>query len=133
MATVRILADTVQGILDELTTLKRNISESYAQVTTSDRKQLKQSQEVRDLTEQSEMYDHLFEEEEAKIQALGGKTRAETLQEFVLLFFFVAYGVFSISLALFALAKQGTTAAAKIIFLMLFSGLLIAGIIMRYG
>jgi hypothetical protein len=133
MATVRFLADSVQPMIDELTSLKSSISESYAHLGDPTGKQLKQSQQVRDLDEQSNMYDRLFEEEEAKRQAFGVKTRAETLQEFVLLFFFIGYGVFTISMALFAMSTQGSSAAIKIVLGMLFSLLLISGILIRYA
>jgi hypothetical protein len=136
MATVRSFAERVQNSIDELTSLKSKISDSFDTVSNtnlSQKRTLKQSKESADLEQESEMYDRLFVEEEAKLQALGGRTRAETLQEFVLLFFFVGYGVFTVSMALLAMSTQGTSAALKIIGLLLFCLLLISGILIRYA
>jgi hypothetical protein len=136
MATVRSFADRVQNSIDELTSLKSKISDSYdtlSNTTLSQKRTLKQSKESNDLEQESEMYDRLFEEEEAKLQMFGGKTRAETLQEFVLLFFFVGYGIFTISMALLAMTTQGSSAALKIIGILLFCLLLISGILIRYA
>ena len=136
MATVRSFADRVQTILDELTSLKSNISDSFDRLSNtelSQRRILRQSKEANDLEQEADKYDRLFEEEEARLQIFGGKTRAETLQEFVLLFFFVGYGIFIVSMGLLAMATQGTTAALKIIGLLLFCLLLISGIMIRYA
>lgn len=136
MATVRSFAERVQNSIDELTSLKSKISDSFDTVSNtnlSQKRTLKQSKESADLEQESEMYDRLFEEEEAKFQSFGGRTRAETLQEFVLLFFFVGYGVFTVSMALLALSTQGTTEALKIVGLLLFCLLLISGILIRYA
>lgn len=136
MATVRSFADRVQTSIDELTSLKSKISDSFDTLSNtelSQRRVLKQSKESNELKEEADKYDRLFEEEEAKLQALGGKTRAETLQEFVLLFFFVGYGIFTVSMALLAMSTQGSTAALKIVGLMLFCLMLISGIIIRYA
>jgi hypothetical protein len=136
MATVRSFADRVQTILDELTSLKSNISDSFDTLSNtglSQKRVLRQSKEANDLEQEADKYDRLFEEEEVRLQALGGKTRAQTLQEFVLLFFFIGYGIFTISMGLLAMATQGTTAAVKIIAIMLFCLLLISGIMIRYA
>jgi hypothetical protein len=136
MATVRSFAERVQNSIDELTSLKSKISDSFDTLSNTDlskKRTLKQSKESSDLEKEAEMYDRLFEEEEAKLQAFGGKTRAETLQEFVLLFFFVGYGIFTVSIALLAMTTQGTTAALKIVGLMVFCLLLISGLIIRYA
>lgn len=136
MATVRSFADRVQNCIDELTSLKSKISDSYDSLSNTDvsqKRTLKQSKESNDLQQEVDMYDRLFEEEEAKLQAFGGKTRAETLQEFVLLFFFVGYGIFIVSMALLAMSTQGSTAALKIIGLLIFCLLLISGILIRYA
>jgi hypothetical protein len=122
--------------IDELTSLKSNISDSFdtlSNTTLSQKRILKQSKESNDLEQQADMYNRLFEEEEARLQAFGGKTRAQTLQEFVLLFFFVGYGIFTVSMALLAMTTQGSTASLKIVGLMLFSLLLISGILIRYA
>jgi hypothetical protein len=136
MATVRSFADRVQTSIDELTSLKSKIGDSFdtlSNTTLSQKRNLKQSNEANRLDEEAAMYDRLFEEEQVKLQGFGGKTRAETLQEFVLLFFFVAYGVFTVSMALLAMSTQGTNAALKIIGLLLFCLLLISGILIRYA
>ena len=77
------------------------------------------------------MVDKKFEEAEYKVQASGGKSRKQTLQEFVILFFFVAYAAFTVSLVLYGRALG--VSIAKIFGIMAFSLLMISGIIIRYA
>jgi hypothetical protein len=70
-------------------------------------------------------------EAQYKFQAGGGKTRKQTLQEFVILFFFVGYAFFTVSLVLYARATGGSP--GKIFGGMLFLMLIISGIIIRYA
>jgi hypothetical protein len=74
--------------------------------------------EIRDMHDEASAYDREFEEEEAASQALGGKTRMQTLQEFVLLFFFVAYGIFTASIVLNTFARGQQSEAIKIVVIM---------------
>lgn len=135
MPTVQELATRVQNLYNRITILESNISESYDKVID---RQVKgggytNEKELNDLKAEADAYDRKFEEEESKLQGLGGKTRKQTLQEFVLLFFFVAYGLFAVSLAVQAQITQGGNAALKILGAMFFAGLLITGILIRYA
>ncbi len=89
--------------------------------------------EERDVKDETRKYETLFEEEEAKLQALGGKTRKQTLQEFVLLFFWISYAVFTISVGLFTSRTQGTGAAQKIVGILVLVALVITAILIRYA
>ncbi len=135
MPSVQELATRVQNLYNRITILESNISESYDKVID---RQLKgggytNEKELNDLKAETDAYDRKFEEEESKLQGLGGKTRKQTLQEFVLLFFFVAYGLFVVSLAVQAQITQGGNSALKILAAMVFAGLLITGILIRYA
>ena len=83
------------------------------------------------LTQEAATYDRKFEEEQYKFQANGGKSRKQTLQEFVILFFFVGYALFTVSLIMYG--KTVGISTAKIFFGMLFGLLMISGIIIRYA
>lgn len=87
--------------------------------------------DIRQLNEKANTYDRQFEEEESRLQRYGAKTRKQTLQEFVILFFFVAYGILTVALALYA-NKIGAD-PVKIIALMIFIIMIIAGFIIIYA
>ena len=95
-------------------------------------------QELRDLKEEEKKYNQDFREQQAILQSKGGKSREQTLQEFVLLFFYIAFGLLAISLAVYVgiTSEDGTTPwgqIIKIIGLMVFIGMLVTGIIIRYA
>ena len=83
------------------------------------------------LNEEAATYDRKFEEEQYKFQANGGKSRKQTLQEFIIFFFFVGYALFTVSLIMYGRVVGIST--AKIFFGMLFALLMISGIIIRYA
>ena len=87
----------------------------------------------REMTDKINSYNTMFEEEEARLQALGGKTRKQTLQEFVLLFFFISYAVFTVSISLYTYRTQGGSATQKMVGTLLLLALIISGILIRYG
>jgi len=134
MTTVREFSATIQSILDEITVLRASISKSYTKKNTRDvsldNDSVSQAA-VTALTQEAATYDRKFEEEQHKFQANGGKSRKQTLQEFVILFFFVGYALFTISLIMYG--KTVGISTAKIFFGMLFALLMISGIIIRYA
>jgi hypothetical protein len=90
--------------------------------------------EIQKLKDQATNYDSQFEEEESKIQAMGGKTRKQTLQEFVLLFFYLAAVLFIVSVIVYtSITEQNgkkTTQMAIALFFILF---ITTGILIRYA
>jgi len=83
------------------------------------------------LKQQANEYDRKFEEAQYKFQVSGGKSRKQTLQEFVILFFFVGYALLTVSLILYGRAVGIST--AKIFGGMFFLIFIITGIIIRYA
>ena len=137
MTTVRQVSASVQGIIDELTILTASITNSFNNMNTrastskaQDNDILTQST-IKNLKDQADMVDRKFEEAEYKVQASGGKSRKQTLQEFVILFFFVAYAAFTISLVLYS--KATGKSVLKTLGTMAFILLIIVGIIIRYA
>ena len=129
MATVADLVSRVQTILNELTILQHKISESYDNyVKPSNKGEITLIQE--DYVSKGAMYDRLFQEKEGASQS-SRKGRAQTLQEYVLLFFFVAFAIFSISLAL--LSSSLTGKGMQVFGLMSLIIILSGALIMRYG
>jgi len=134
MTTVRQFSDTLQGLIDQLTIITANITKSYDNLNTrssSGSPDIKTQASIELLNQQAAEYDRQFEEAQYKFQASGGKTRKQTLQEFVILFFFVGYALLTVSLILYARATGGSPG---IIFGgMFFTMFIIAGIIIRYA
>jgi hypothetical protein len=131
MTTVGQLSNRIKGIMDELTIVVDSMTTSY-----NDLKNIKASVRtnnsvIENLKKQTDTANRKFEEAQYKFQASGGKSRKQTLQEFVILFFFVAYAAFTVSLILYGRALGVST--AKILGLMAFALLMISGIIVRYA
>lgn len=128
MVTVGEVKGRVDSLLETLTALKTSIINSKA---TSVNKNVLPNPEIEALKEEADTYDRKFEEEQYKFLLNGGKSRKQTLQEFVILFFFVSYALLTVSFIVFGNAMGIST--AKIFFGMLFILLMISGIILRYA
>jgi len=113
MTTVSNLAKNIQTKIQTLTTLESDIRRNL-QTTGTSSHNFHADNEISKMHEKAKGADRQFEEEEAAIQAMGGKSRMQTLQEFVLLFFFVSFGIFTLSLVLNAYVRGDQTGAAKI-------------------
>jgi hypothetical protein len=137
MTTVKQFSDTLQGLIDELTIITDSITKSYnnlntrSSATSGGSPDIKTQATIASLKQEADEYDRKFEEAQYKFQASGGKTRKQTLQEFVILFFFVGYALFTVSLILYGRAVGIST--GKIFGGMFFLFFIIAGIIIRYA
>jgi hypothetical protein len=135
--TVQSLNSAITAITGELTALKASITSSFNALPTRGGavggQDTQMKKEIADFNEKAETDDQQFVEEQARLEARGGKTRKQSLQEFVLLFFFVAYGLLAVALILLANYTGGSTQAWKTFGLMLFIVLIVAGIIIRYA
>ena len=136
--TVRELSEKVRYLYDSINVLRDSISDSYTKITTGETSAisatLKLKSQIRDLQEEADKYDTEFRKQERFIQSTGGKTRHQTLQEFVILFFYTAFVLLTVSLAVYAyITSQTWINPLKIIGLMLFIGLLTTAIILRYA
>jgi len=137
--TVGNLNMAITSIINELVVLKSNITDSYNKLATRSSsvgvgsEDINMKKQINDFNEQAATDDQQFVEEEARLQGYGGKTRKQSLQEFVLLFFFVAFGILTVALVLMTNYTSGSTQAWKTFGLMLFILLIITGIILRYA
>jgi ABC-type multidrug transport system fused ATPase/permease subunit len=132
MTSVAQLSNKVQEYITKIISVSSSITDSYNSLSKSDNGQAQQGQATIDaLNEQASTYDRKFEEEQYKFQLNGGKSRKQTLQEFVILFFFVAYAVFTVSLMLYA--KTINASVGKVFGYMTFALFIITGIIVRYA
>lgn len=136
MTSVGSLIEQMQGILNTFNTLKTTITKEFntrnaVSSTDTNSIDLTFQKEVRDMKAEASSYDREFEEEESVSQALGGKTRMQTLQEFVLLFFFVAYGIFTASIVLNTYARGQQSEALKIVGIMALLLLLVVCLIIQ--
>ena len=64
------------------------------------------------------MYDRLFQEEEFRAQQAGGKSRQQTLQEYVLLFFFISYTILLKAVFTYVHIYNGFGRATQVVFLL---------------
>jgi len=134
--TVGELNANLTSFTDELTVLTASIKDSLSSYEASGTSKsisedLTLKKEIREFKESADNYDRQFEEEETRLQAFGGKTRKQTLQEFVLLFFFVAYGLLTVAFVLYA--NQFFMDTKKILISMGFSLLAITALIITYA
>jgi hypothetical protein len=127
------LIDITRPINEKLTLLKGSITEAYDTLTTVDEKELVIKAQIDDYKKKADMYDRLFQEKEAALQRNGGRERQETLQEYCLYFFYIAYGIFILSLALFYSAGEGVGKTIPLIITSLVMLLPITGLIMMYS
>ena len=132
MVTVGEFLVRVTGLHDKLQALKANIVKSVGKLPGKKvyEDYLTQS-DIDALNEEADRYDRKFEEEQYKFLLNGGKSRKQTLQEFVILFFFVSYALLTVSFIVYGNAMDIST--VKIFFGMLFILLMISGIIIRYA
>lgn len=126
--TVREVKARVDSLINTLKTLKSSIIKSKA---SSVQNNVLPNSEIDALKEEADRYDRKFEEEQYKFLLNGGKSRKQTLQEFVILFFFVSYALLTVSFIVYGNAMDIST--VKIFFGMLFILLMISGIIIRYA
>ena len=132
MVTVGEVKARVDSLLEKLQGLKANIIKSFKNLPGFKVYGDSSTQsEIDALKEEADTYDRKFEEEQYKFLLNGGKSRKQTLQEFVILFFFVSYALLTVSFIVFGNAMDIST--AKIFFGMLFILLMISGIILRYA
>ena len=108
----------VGAIIDEVTTLKFNISDAYDTFMTSKEEDAIIRNQKNDFKEKRKMYDRLFQEEEFRAQNTNGKSRRETLQEYVLLFFFVAYSILLKAVYGYVHVYSGFGRAMQVVFLL---------------
>jgi hypothetical protein len=124
----------VSTIAEELTILEHNISESYdayaRKLTGQDDTSVQK--EITDLYTKQKGYDRQFQEKEAQFQAIGGKTRRQTLQEYTLLLFFTSYLVFASSIAIWKSVKGNPMDGAKIFGLLLLTLVPIIALMLKF-
>jgi hypothetical protein len=136
-SSVETVASRLTNMIESLTALRVNISDSYSKYKTglSGNKYIKSGEyEIQNLKQQESTFDTEFEEAEAIYQQTGGKSRKQTLQEFVLLFFFVAFGVFTASVCIYTFVlKRNVAEALKMGAVLLLLLVVIVALIIRLG
>ena len=128
--TVQGMAKQADSFVTELNVLQNKIQDSFQNLGSSP---IINSQ-IQNLNLQANIYDQQFEQEESKIQAMGGKTRAQTLQEFVLLFFYISLLLLIISITIYTFATtKNVKETLKVFGMLAFSAFIITGILMRFA
>ena len=133
MPTVAELGTRVQSIVNELISLQAKITDSYqAYIHPTNEDNI--SMEL-DYKAKAEMYDRLFQEKEGSLQqSLGPRGRAQTLQEYILTFFFVAFAIFALGVTLMTTTSTGMVAKGVQMFMLMFVISVFSGLfIIRFG
>jgi hypothetical protein len=122
----------LQGLLTKLDILQGRIKTGFAMKGTTDPSILRQGKESSEALAKSRTYDAKFLEEQSSYQK-NPKQRGQTLQEFVLLFFYVSFAIFSIAITIAAFLEDGQnyTTAAKVFGLCIVLALAITAILIR--
>jgi hypothetical protein len=121
-------------VLDEVTVLQGQIKQSLTHYKSSPVRDTSHIQsEIEKLKIEETSYNTQFEEEESKIQAMGGKTRKQTLQEFVLFFFYLSFGLFIVSVVVYMMIKETSKKATHVAIALSFLLFIITGILIRYA
>ncbi len=133
MSTIQTYLTQIQAIESNLIALKTSISEN-ASFQIQNKKMNTAAPEIRMLKEEEEKYDRKFNDANAELQTFGGKTRQQTLQEFVLLFFYISFVVVTIAITLFVYSwNQSIQEAGKVFALLLLLGFVSLGMIAKYS
>ena len=127
MTTVAKLSGGIQSIRDQIIILTRNITNNFNGLSLPKNNQ----NQVALLNQEADTYNRQFEEAEYKFISRGRKTRKQTLQEFVILFFFVSYALLTVTLVLYAKAVGGSI--PNVLIYMSVGFLASVGFIVRYG
>jgi len=131
MPTVGSLRTRITSITDELAIIISGIS--------TQAKDLSMQKEIREFKEEADTYDTQFVEEESRLSPFGKKSRKQSLQEFVLLIFYVAIALLTCALVLYSFTNVSGASAAnavgagQIFAVMCFATLVITAIIVKYA
>ena len=124
------LSTTVDLLINDFTTQSNRIAHSLknpASATNS-------AMDIAELKRQEVTADLAFREAESAAQASGWRSRSQTLQEFILTFFFTAIIVFTITLMIRSYsATQTWNEALKILAMMTLLTGIVWGILLRYA
>ena len=111
-----VLYATVQDIKANIDILESRIKDGFVLQGTTNKNPaaLQQERDLYTAKSQKGVYDAKFLEEQFPYQK-SPKKRRQTLQEFVLLFFYISLAIFSLSVTLYAFLENGQSysAAAK--------------------
>ena len=95
----------LQGIISNLDILQGRIKTGYASKGTRDPAVLRETKMSSETLAKARTFDAKFLEEQSSHQK-NPKQRGQTLQEFVLLFFYVSFAIFSIAITIAAFLED---------------------------
>ncbi len=129
--TVKTYLDRIVALDSELTYLQKSIQNSYTNKSTYN---LSQESEISNLKDQEKTFDRKFNDAQEEITTFGGKTRQQTLQECVILFFYISFIVVAIASSFFVYTTtQSIQETLKVFGLFIFIGFVSIGILIKYA
>lgn len=128
-----VIQGNIQDIRTKLDMVEGKIREAYADDISNSDAVIQQEVDLQKIKKDIQIYNAKFEEEKFPYQRSAPKKRRQTLQEFVLLFFYISFLIFSIAVTIFAFLHYGQsyTAAFNALILCIVVGLAITAILMR--
>ena len=127
-----VIQAQIQDILSNMDIVKDRIVSGYSTQGTRNPAIIQQEMELYTVKRDKNIYDAKFLEEQYQYQKTP-KQRSQTLQEFVLLFFYVSLGIFSVALIVYAFLINGQSysAAGKMLGLCIVMCLAITAILIK--
>jgi uncharacterized membrane protein YcjF (UPF0283 family) len=130
--------DTINRLIDQTTTIRDSLTTFKSKIdvkkNTFDSAQVKQQVDLNTKKNDKKIYDSKFLEEQFPYQSKS-KKRRQTLQEFVLLFFYISLAIFCIAMMINAYLENGQDywAAVKVLGLFVVIAVAITAILIRVG
>jgi hypothetical protein len=125
MVTTTELKNRITNITDEFTVLINKIKQPQASFNPEN--------EIREFENDVRKYNTAFDEAKSMQERFGGKTRKQSLQEFVLLFFYVGFLLLSTSIILYSYNVWGGPTTLKIFIIILLTFLAMTALIISYA
>jgi len=130
--------ETINKLIDQATTIRDSLHIFKSKIDDTNNKldaaQVKQQVDLNTIKNDKKIYDSKFLEEQFPYQTKT-KQRRQTLQEFVLLFFYISLAIFCIAMMINAYLENGQdySVAVKILGLFVVIAFAITAILIRVG
>jgi hypothetical protein len=120
--------------LNNLDLLKKRITTGYVQLGVSNPATVRQAMQLYGATSDKSIYDSKFVEEKYP-EHKSFKQRKQSLEEFVLLFFYISYAIFAFAMSISSFVDNGNSYASAVACLLFFGlmSILITGLLIRYA
>ena len=126
--------ETINDLINKATNIRDGLVRFKSKIDVKDAAQVKQQVDLNTIKNDKKIYDSKFLEEQFPYQTKS-KQRRQTLQEFVLLFFYISLAIFCIAMMINAYLENGQdySVAVKVLGLFVVIAFAITAILIRVG